>query len=76
MLGKILSVVLRAVDETRSPSTKNVGSEQVHAGVLAHHATVVSDAAFVVDNGNVEPRVVGAVSGCPDDRADLTGTEV
>ena len=65
MLGKILGVVLRPVDETRPSSTKDVGAEQVHAGCVAHDAAVVTDAALVVEDGNVEPRVVGAISALP-----------
>ena len=76
MRAQFLGVGLGAVDEAGPPPAQEVGAEQVHARCVAHDTAVMADPALVVEDRNVEPRVVGAIAGRPDDRADVGTAQV
>ena len=75
MIDHLTSVVLDAVDERGLATPQDGETERVQARAV-DDATVVAEMALGVDDRHVEPAVIGAKSGCPDDRADLPVAEV
>ncbi len=76
MVGEVVRIVGGAVDERRLAAPQERHAHQVHARRIVHDAAVVGDVALAVDNGDVEPRVVGTEASRPDDRLDLTPCQV
>ena len=75
MIDHLTRVVLDAVDERRLAPPQHGQSEGVQAGAV-DDAAVVAELALRVDDGHVEPPVVGPKARRPDDRADLAAAEV
>src|SRR5439155_2608630 len=67
---EVLGVGAGAVDEARLPTAQEGRADQVHARGVDDTA-VVAQETFAIENRHVEPRVVRAVAGRPDDGPDL-----
>src|SRR6185295_4950744 len=70
LLGDELSVVLHPSEQCRAASVLPGQTEEVEAGNVGH-ASAVAQSAGLVDDGKLDPGVVGPVSGRPDDRVEL-----
>src|SRR5215217_8471285 len=70
LLGDELSIVLDPADQRRAPRVLPGQAKVVEAGRVRHPATV-AQAAIGVENGKVDPGVVGPVPRRPDDGVDL-----
>src|SRR5690349_16326634 len=68
-------VVFDAVDERRLAPAEHRQAEGVHARAL-HDAAVVPEMALVVHDGHVQPAVVRAIAGRPDDGTELIAREI
>ena len=68
-------VVAGTVDEARLASTQERRADQVHPGRV-DDTTVVADHALAVEDVHVEPGVVGAEAGRPDDGLDRPAGEI
>ena len=74
--AEVLGVVAGAVDERRLAAAQEGHAHQVHARRVDDDAAVVADQPLAVEHRHVQPGVVGAEAGGPDDRADLAAGEV
>src|SRR5690348_1528715 len=73
---EVAGIVLRAVNERRFATPQHRQSNGIHAGGVGDEATVVAQLALAVVDRNVEPAIVGAEAGGPDDRTDLAAAQV
>ncbi len=69
-------IVFDAMDEGRFPPPQDRQAERVETGSVSDDAAVVAEQAPSVEYRDVQPGVVGAVTGRPDDGADLTAAQV
>src|SRR5687767_3125227 len=75
VFGEIGGVITGAVDEGGLAAAQERQADDVESGRV-HHATVVHDAALAIEHRNVEPGIVGTISGRPDHRAYTTVVQV
>ena len=75
MLDQVARVVFGAVDEGRLAAPEHRQSDRIQPGRI-DDAAVVPQVALAIDDRHVEPAVVGAKAGRPDDRPDLAAREV
>ena len=76
MIHQLSRIVLGAVDEARLAAAQHGQPEHDHPRDCRRHAAVVAHVPLRVDDGNVEPAVVGAEAGRPEDRPDLAAAEI
>jgi hypothetical protein len=76
VVGQFPGVLLGAADEAGATAAEELRTQEVDARCAAHHAAVVDDPTPAVEDGEVQPGVVGPVAAGPDDRADLAPAEV
>src|SRR5215211_7928423 len=69
-LGDELGVIFHPADQGGSPRVLPGEAEEIEPGDVGDAASV-AQAAIVIDDGQVDPRVVSAVTGRPDDGVDL-----
>src|SRR5262249_45885158 len=72
MIAEIVRVIAGAVDQSRLAAAQKLHPHQVHARMRGDPA-IVSDLALAVENREVKPGIVRAISARPDDRRDLAG---
>src|SRR4051812_3613385 len=75
MIAEIARVVASAVDEGRLAAAQKLQPHKIHAWLLGH-ASVMADLALAIENRHLQPGIVRAVTGGPDDRANLAGGEI
>jgi hypothetical protein len=75
MRTQVSGIVTGAVDKTRLSASKERHAHQVHARGIDDTA-IVADTALAVEDRHVQPRVVRAESGGPDDGLDLTAIQI
>ena len=76
MVGNRLRVVRSAGDVAGAACAQQAAAEQVHARSVGDDAAVVTDSALVVEHRHVEPRMVGAEAGRPQDGADVAPAQI
>ena len=76
VLHDVAGIVLGTVDEARPAAAQHRQPEHDHPRAVDDDAPVVADVPFRVDDGNVQPAVVGAKAGRPEDRPDLAAAEI
>src|SRR5215210_4664897 len=64
--AQIACIIGRAVDETRLAPTQERYTHQIETRDI-DHTPVMTDLTFAIDRGDLEPRIVGTKSGCPND---------
>jgi membrane-bound lytic murein transglycosylase MltF len=72
---QVSGIVTGAVDKTRLSASKERHAHQIHARGIDDTA-IVANTALTVEDRHVQPRVVGAESGGPDDGLDLTAIQI
>ncbi len=75
MFAEIARVVAGAVEEDGFAAAQEWHAHQVHAGRV-DDAAVVTDLALAIEHRHIEPRIVGAEAGRPDDRPDVSAGEI
>src|ERR1700734_1099637 len=76
MGAQVTRIVAAPVDEARFPAPQKRQAHHVQARRFRHDAAIVADVALQVDYRYVQPGVVGAESGRPDDRPDPRATQI
>ena len=75
MIAEIARVPAGTIDERGFASAEELQAHHIHAGRRDHPA-VVADVSLVIEDGHVQPRIVEAVPGRPDDCFDLPACEI
>src|SRR3990170_4760687 len=75
VIDDVPGVVLRAMDEGRFATTEDRQPHRIQPWRI-DDAAVVPQMPLPIDDGNIQPAVVRAKAGCPDDRTDLAAREV
>ena len=75
VLHQVSGIILNTIDEAGLATPEDGLTESVESG-RSHDPSVVTQGAFPIEDGHVEPTVVRTEAGGPDDRADLAAREV
>jgi hypothetical protein len=74
--AQVTRIVADPVDEARFPAPQKRQAHHVQAWRFHHDAAIVADVALQVDYRYVQPGIVGAESGRPDDPPDPRTTQI
>jgi hypothetical protein len=75
VIDHLTRIVLDPTDEGRLAAPQHGQPECVEPGAV-DHAAVVAKPALLIQDGYVEPPVVGLEAGRPEDRADLAAGQI
>src|SRR5215207_7519325 len=75
MIAEIARIVAGAIDQGRLATAQKLQPHQVHAWMCRDPA-IVTHLALAIENRHIEPGVVRAVAGSPNDRPDLARGEI
>src|SRR6202161_1469469 len=75
MITDVAGVVASAIDQCGFSATHERDAHQIYA-LRCHHPAVVTDHALAIENRKLEPGIVGAITGGPNDRPDLSAGEI
>jgi len=73
--AQLAGIVAGAIDQRRLPAPQELLAHQVHARRINDPA-FMPDAALAIEDGDVEPGVIGSIAGRPDDGPDLATPEL
>ena len=75
MIAQVAGIIAGTIDQRRFAAAQERGPHQIHSRERDHSA-IVADHTLPIENGLMEPRIVGPVARRPDDRLDFSAREV